>query len=47
MTNPASNASQVEYWNTQAGKTWAELNELLDRQIQPLGEEAIRVLAPV
>lgn len=40
------NASQVEYWNAQAGNTWAELHDLLDRQILPLGERAIRVLAP-
>lgn len=46
MTAQTDNAGQIEYWNAQAGRTWAELHELLDRQIRPLGEEAIRVLAP-
>jgi SAM-dependent methyltransferase len=40
------NAAQVEYWNAKAGLTWAAHHEALDRQIAPLGEEAIRHLAP-
>lgn len=44
LTDP--NASQAEYWNAAAGETWARFQELLDRQIAPLGEEALRELAP-
>jgi SAM-dependent methyltransferase len=39
------NASQAEYWNAAAGETWAKFQQLLDRQIGPLGEEALRELA--
>jgi SAM-dependent methyltransferase len=42
----APNAAQIEFWNAVPGRTWAELQELLDRQIEPLGKEAMRVLAP-
>jgi len=41
-----SNAAQIDYWNAQAGETWSRFNELLDRQIEPLGREAMRALAP-
>ncbi|MBS0374024.1 MAG: class I SAM-dependent methyltransferase [Proteobacteria bacterium] len=44
---PDPNASQAEYWNAAAGETWARFQALLDRQIEPLGEEALRELAPV
>ena len=40
------NASQVDYWNTTVGRTWARYHDALDRQIAPLGAEAIRKLAP-
>ncbi len=40
------NAQQIEYWNAAAGDTWAQLQEPLDRQIEPLGLAAIDVLAP-
>jgi SAM-dependent methyltransferase len=40
------NAGQVEYWNAAAGLTWARFHDALDRQIAPLGLEAIRRLAP-
>ena len=40
------NAAQIDYWNTTAVQTWAQYHEQLDRQIEPLGHEAIRVLAP-
>ncbi|MDR3509484.1 MAG: methyltransferase domain-containing protein [Caulobacteraceae bacterium] len=42
----AANAAQIDYWNAQAGQTWAQFQEQLDRQIEPLGREAMRVLAP-
>jgi SAM-dependent methyltransferase len=41
-----SNAAQIDYWNAQAGETWSRFNDLLDRQIEPLGREAMRVLGP-
>src|SRR5450755_2534723 len=40
------NAAQIEYWNAAAGETWAQYQEQLDRQIAPLGLEALRTLAP-
>jgi SAM-dependent methyltransferase len=42
----SANAAQIEYWNASAGETWALFQEQLDRQIAPLGLEAIRALAP-
>ena len=47
MTDPqpsAGNAAQIDFWNTGAGETWAELQTLLDRQISPLGLQAMRAL---
>jgi SAM-dependent methyltransferase len=41
-----SNAAQIDYWNAQAGETWSRFNALLDRQIEPLGREAMRALDP-
>lgn len=43
---PATNAAQVDYWNASVGHTWARFQAQLDRQIAPLGQEALRVLAP-
>lgn len=40
------NAAQITYWNDLGGKTWAELNDLLDREIRDVGLRAIEVLAP-
>lgn len=45
-TASAANTAQIDYWNATGGRTWAEYQELLDRQIAPLGAEAMRVLAP-
>ncbi len=42
----ASNDAQIEYWNVTAGQTWAQFQEQLDRQIDSLGREALRALAP-
>ncbi len=42
----SSNAAQIEHWNSGAGRTWARFQELLDRQIEPLGRAAIDVLKP-
>jgi ubiquinone/menaquinone biosynthesis C-methylase UbiE len=40
------NQAQVEYWNATAGEIWARFQDQLDRQIAPLGAEAIQALAP-
>jgi hypothetical protein len=40
------NAAQIDYWNAAAGDTWARLQELLDRQIAPLGHEAVEAASP-
>jgi len=42
----APNDAQIDYWNSTAGETWAKWQHQLDRQIDPLGREALRVLAP-
>ncbi|WP_293899891.1 class I SAM-dependent methyltransferase [Phenylobacterium sp.] len=45
-TSDATNTAQVEYWNTAAGPTWAELQAPLDRQLAPLGRAAMDALRP-
>jgi len=42
----AANAAQVAYWNETAGRTWADLQDRIDRQIRPLGLAAMQRLAP-
>jgi len=42
----SSNDEQADYWNTTAGLVWAQHQQQLDRQLTPLGAEAMRVLAP-
>ncbi len=46
MTETEANAAQIEYWNAGAGETWASLQDRLDTQLEPLGADAIRALAP-
>lgn len=41
-----ANAAQVAYWNDAAGRTWADLQDRIDRQIRPLGLAAIDLMAP-
>jgi SAM-dependent methyltransferase len=41
-----ANDAQVDYWNDAAGPTWVQFQAQLDRQLTPLGAEAMRVLAP-
>jgi SAM-dependent methyltransferase len=41
-----ANAAQVAYWNDTAGRTWADLQDRIDRQIRPLGQAAMDRLAP-
>ena len=40
------NAAQLDYWNARAGLTWVRYQAELDRQIDVLGLEAMRALAP-
>lgn len=48
MSQPSSaNAAQIDYWNAAAGETWAMFQTNLDRQIEGLGLEAMRVMAPL
>jgi SAM-dependent methyltransferase len=42
--NDSPNAAQIDYWNAQAGETWSRSQEHLDRQLAPLGAEALRAL---
>lgn len=44
-TDPA-NKDQIDYWNAQAGETWATLQDKLDHQLAPLGHAAIEALSP-
>jgi len=46
ITASSSNNAQIEYWNSSSGETWAQFQEPLDRQIEPLGLAAIVVLKP-
>jgi SAM-dependent methyltransferase len=45
-SNLSPNFEQMDYWNASAGQTWAQFYEQLDRQLSPLGSEALRALAP-
>ena len=39
------NAAQIDYWNADVGRTWADLQSLLDEQLKPLGRMAMEALA--
>lgn len=41
----APNAQQVTYWNEQAGPTWVDMRDPLDRQLAPLGRTVMNTLA--
>lgn len=41
-----ANTAQAAYWNEVAGLSWAEFQEALDRQGEPLGRRAMAALAP-
>lgn len=45
MTTNTS-GDQIQYWNETAGPKWVHNQETLDRQIGPLGREAMERLAP-
>ena len=42
----AANQAQIDVWNTTLGSIWTEFQAQLDRQIEPLGLEAMRALGP-
>lgn len=44
MTDATDNAAQQAYWNDAAGKAWVELQDILDRQLEPLGDWAMGAL---
>ena len=44
MTIETANAAMTDYWNASAGETWARFQNQLDRQLAPLGAEAMRRL---
>jgi SAM-dependent methyltransferase len=46
-SKPSSNAAQIEDWNAAVGRTWTQFQEQLERQLEPLGREALRALAPI
>ncbi len=39
---PAANAEMIRYWNEVSGPRWAALQHVIDRQIAPLGERALK-----
>jgi ubiquinone/menaquinone biosynthesis C-methylase UbiE len=45
MTDSAANTDQIAYWNETAGQTWAELQDLLDVQLEPMGAATLDALA--
>lgn len=40
-----TNEAQIEYWNREAGETWARYHDRLHRQIEPLGARALELLS--
>ena len=40
------NAAQIAYWNNAAGPSWVAMQDQIDRQLRPLGLEAMDRLAP-
>lgn len=41
MSDPQPNAEMIEYWNEAAGVKWVAQQARLDRQLGPLGDEAL------
>ena len=41
----APNANQIAYWNDAPGQTWADLQDALDTQLEPMGAAVLRALA--
>jgi ubiquinone/menaquinone biosynthesis C-methylase UbiE len=45
MSTTTANADQIAYWNEASGQTWAELQDALDAQLEPLGRRVLAALA--
>jgi SAM-dependent methyltransferase len=41
----AANTQQITYWNDAPGKTWADLQDVLDVQLEPMGAAVLKALA--
>jgi SAM-dependent methyltransferase len=41
----AANTQQITYWNDAPGKTWADLQDILDVQLEPMGAAVLEALA--
>src|ERR1700724_3910050 len=46
-SKPSSNAAQTQEGNAAVGRPWTQFQEQLERQLDPLGREALRALAPL
>jgi SAM-dependent methyltransferase len=46
MDIPRTNADEITRWNEVSGGTWAELSDLLDRQLGDVGRRTMDALAP-
>lgn len=46
QTAEPANPDQIAYWNDVHGKTWTEMSDLLDQELQGLGEAAMAALDP-
>jgi len=46
MGTPRTNADEITRWNETSGGTWAELSDLLDRQLEDVGRRTMDALAP-
>lgn len=46
MSDSSAPACTDAWWQDRAGRTWAELSDATDRQLDPLGQMAIACLAP-
>jgi len=45
MSPAPANTDQKTYWNEAAGQTWAELQDILDVQLEPMGAAVLSALA--
>lgn len=44
--SPTANRDQAAHWNATAGRTWAELQDLLDRVLEPFVEPVVAAAFP-
>ena len=45
VTPESGNEQQAEYWSHAGGEAWVQLQELMDRQLQPLGQAVLDAMA--